>query len=66
MKPERAFLPRVSFLKFNAESGEFLPDKDWDQFERCAQCRGRSDIDETPDGDLVCTTCRAVLPRPQT
>ena len=49
---------------FNDASGEFVPDKDWDQFEACKQCRGSAMIDETPDGDLVCQQCRAMLPRP--
>ena len=40
------------------------PDKDWDQFEACERCHGRADVDETPDGDLVCAICHAKLPRP--
>jgi hypothetical protein len=51
---------------FNAETGEFVPEKDWDQFEQCLTCKGRADIDELPQGDLVCRVCRATLPRPQT
>jgi hypothetical protein len=59
-------LKRVQQFRFNQETGEFVPDKDWDQYEGCQTCRGRADIDETPEGELVCTTCRAKLPRPQT
>lgn len=55
---------RVVILRFNHDSGQFVPDKDWDQFEACPQCRGRAIIDESPDGDLVCQTCKANLPRP--
>jgi hypothetical protein len=51
-------------LIFNEHTGEFIPDKDWDQFEACKQCRGGATIDETPDGDLMCQQCRAMLPRP--
>jgi len=51
-------------ITFNESSGEFVPDKDWDQFEACKQCRGGAMIDETPDGDLMCQQCRATLPRP--
>jgi hypothetical protein len=53
-------------LRFNSETGEFVAEKDWDQFESCTQCRGRADIEETPDGALVCRVCRAHLPRPST
>ena len=53
-----------TFFRLNHETGDFVAEKDWDQFEACAQCRGRAEIDETPDGDLVCQTCRATLPRP--
>lgn len=51
-------------LRFNSETGQFVAEKDWDQFENCSQCRGRADIDETAEGDLVCRACRATLPRP--
>ncbi|GIV85763.1 MAG: hypothetical protein KatS3mg052_2770 [Candidatus Roseilinea sp.] len=57
---------RVAWLRFHAESGEFIPQKDWDQYENCAQCHGRAEIDETPEGDLICHLCRAMLPRPAT
>lgn len=55
---------RVVMLRFNQDSGQFVSDKDWDQFESCSQCRGRASIDETPDGDLICQICKANLPRP--
>jgi len=48
----------------NESSAENTNEKDWDQFEACKQCRGGADIDETPDGDLMCQMCRATLPRP--
>jgi hypothetical protein len=51
-------------LVFNSDSGEFSQDKDWDQFDTCATCRGSAQIDETPEGDLLCHVCKAVLPRP--
>ena len=51
---------------FHADSGEFVrEEKDWEQFDACAQCRGNAIIDETPDGELICQTCKAQLPRPQ-
>lgn len=52
----------------NPEGGseEYIPDKDWDQFDGCEQCHGRAPIEETPDGDLICQICRAKLPRPST
>jgi hypothetical protein len=53
-------------IRFNSETGDFVAEKDWDQFENCKQCRGRADIDETPEGELVCHVCRATLPRPST
>jgi hypothetical protein len=52
------------FFRFNTDTGQFIPDKDWDQFEGCQQCKGRAMIDETTDGDLVCQVCKATLPRP--
>jgi hypothetical protein len=55
-----------SIFRFNAETGDFVAEKDWDQFENCKQCRGRAEIDETPEGELVCRICRATLPRPST
>ncbi len=39
---------------------------DWDQFERCADCNGRAEIEETPDGNLICQKCQAQLPKPST
>jgi hypothetical protein len=54
----------VARLTFNHDTGEFVPDKDWDQFEACKTCRGGADINETPEGDLMCQVCRAMLPRP--
>jgi hypothetical protein len=53
-------------LRFNSETGEFVAEKDWEQFENCTLCRGRAQVDETADGDLICQTCRATLPRPST
>jgi hypothetical protein len=53
-----------SVLIFNTESGRFENEKDWEQFDSCKQCRGGAQIDETPDGDLVCHVCKAQLPRP--
>ena len=40
------------------------PAKSWDDFEACEQCRGHAQIDETPDGDLVCHVCGCKFPRP--
>jgi hypothetical protein len=51
-------------FRFNSDTGQFIPDKDWDQFEGCQQCKGRALIDETTDGDLICQICKATLPRP--
>ncbi|BCX05788.1 MAG: hypothetical protein KatS3mg053_3726 [Candidatus Roseilinea sp.] len=56
----------VAWFRFSSESGEFILQKDWDQYENCAQCHGRAEIDETPEGDLICHICRAMLPRPAT
>lgn len=55
-----------TFFRFNSDTGDFVSEKDWDQFENCAQCRGRAEIDETAEGDLVCQVCKATLPRPST
>ena len=41
------------------------PDKDWSAFDACETCRGAATIDDTPEGDLICATCRATLPRPE-
>jgi hypothetical protein len=54
------------FVKFNSETGEFTSEKDWEQFDTCATCRGNAQIDELPEGDLVCQVCKAILPRPST
>jgi hypothetical protein len=43
-----------------------IPDKTWEQFEACEQCHGHAQIDETPDGDLICHVCHCKLPRPST
>ncbi len=56
----------LSIFRFNTETGDFVAEKDWDQFENCKQCRGRAEIDEMPEGDLVCQVCRAALPKPST
>ena len=48
--------------KTAAEQG--IVEKDWEQFDACKRCSGGAGIDETPDGDLVCEMCRAMLPRP--
>lgn len=56
---------QVTLIRFDDESGEFKPDKDWSAFDACETCRGASAIDETPEGDLICATCRATLPRPE-
>lgn len=56
---------QVTLIRFDDEAGEFKPDKDWSAFDACETCRGASAIDETPDGDLICATCRATLPRPE-
>lgn len=56
---------RVTLIRIDDESGEFKPDKDWSAFDACETCRGASAIDETPEGDLICATCRATLPRPE-
>lgn len=53
-----------AFLVFNTDSGEFTTEKDWEQFDACNTCRGNATIDETPDGDLICHVCKAMLPRP--
>jgi hypothetical protein len=54
----------ASFLVYHADTGEFKSDKDWEQFDSCVTCKGNATIDETPDGDLVCHVCKAILPRP--
>lgn len=56
---------RVGLIRVDDESGEFKPDKDWSAFDACETCRGAAAIDDTPDGDLICATCRATLPRPE-
>lgn len=58
-------LEQVALIHIDAESGEFKPDKDWSAFDACETCRGGAPIDETPEGDLICATCRATLPRPE-
>ena len=40
------------------------PVKSWDDFETCDQCHGHAQIDETPDGELVCHVCHCKFPRP--
>jgi hypothetical protein len=52
-----------SFIVFNSETDSFETKKDWDQYEACKTCRGGAPIDETPDGDLICATCKAAFPR---
>ncbi|MEO6063645.1 MAG: hypothetical protein ABIQ99_17070 [Thermoflexales bacterium] len=58
-------LEPFNLIRLDAASGEFNPDKDWSAFDACETCRGASAIDETPEGDLICATCRATLPRPE-
>ncbi|GEM_PF-4442206 len=62
----RGYDARITLFQFNSDTGEFVPDKDWNQFEGCQQCKGRALIDETSDGDLICHLCKATLPRPNT
>lgn len=59
-------LKRIQAFRFNHQTGEFTPEKDWDQYEGCQTCRGRAEIAETPEGELVCNTCRAKFPKPVT
>jgi hypothetical protein len=56
---------RFTLVRFDDESGQFKPDKDWEAFDACENCRGSAAIDETAEGDLICATCRATLPRPE-
>jgi hypothetical protein len=53
-----------SVLVFNSDTGAFDHGKDWEQFDACKQCKGGAQIDETPDGELICHVCKAQLPRP--
>jgi hypothetical protein len=57
---------RVEPLPLDASPGNSVVQKDWDQYEQCELCRGRAEIDETQEGDLICHVCRALLPRPVT
>jgi hypothetical protein len=54
----------ASVMIFNSDSGQFVGEKDWEQFDNCTVCKGNAGIDETPDGDLLCHVCKATLPRP--
>jgi hypothetical protein len=62
----KRYLFSSMFVKFNSETGEFTSEKDWEQFDTCVTCRGNAQIDEMPEGDLVCHVCKAILPRPST
>ena len=59
-------LRRSHRFRFIKKKIEPVPIKDWEAFENCQICRGQAEIDETPQGDLVCKVCKAALPRPQT